>query len=114
MIVCLFWILTSISGLIIYPKNTVCTNNSTLEFGIDIASPPKNLNIRILINFYINQGIRIIFQSFFPSTFLKIIKRTPKFIPDSRVVVQTIFFSKQLFFYKSTLVVTTTQLNLFV
>ena len=49
----------------------------TLESGKDVAPPPKNVNIRILIHFYTNQGIAVIFS--------KNNKRTPTLIPDSRV-----------------------------
>ena len=49
----------------------------TLESGIDVAPTPENVNIRILIHFYTNQGIAVIFS--------KINKRTPTIIPDSRV-----------------------------
>ena len=60
---------------------------STLESGIDVAPginvvlPLKNFHIRILIHFFINQGIAVIFSFFFS----KINKRNPMFIPESRV-----------------------------
>ena len=41
-------------------------------------SPPPKI-------FHINQGIVVIFQFFFLQTFSKNNKRTPMFIPDSRV-----------------------------
>ena len=49
----------------------------TLDSGIDVppwinvASPPKNVNIRILIHFYIKQGIVVIFLLFFLQIFSK-------------------------------------------
>ena len=57
--------------------------SATLDSGIDVAPgitvapPPKNFHITILILFYINLGIAVI---------KKINKRTPLFIPESRVV----------------------------
>ena len=59
---------------------------STLDSGIDVptwinvAISPKKFNIRILINLYIKLGIAVNFHT-------KISKRTPMFIPESRVIV---------------------------
>ena len=58
----------------------------TLDSGISVAPvitvalPLKNLHIMILILFYTNLGIAIIFEK------SKINKRTPTFIPESRVL----------------------------
>ena len=53
--------------------------------GINVAPPLKKFHIIILIHFYINQGIAAIFKFFFLFFFPKINKRSPTFIPDSRV-----------------------------
>ena len=51
-------------------------------------SPPlKNFHIMILILFYTNLGIAIIFDFFCLRNFSKINKRNPTFIPESRVCV---------------------------
>ena len=66
-------------------------DNITLDSGIDVspwinvAPLLKYFNIRILIHFYIKQGIAVIFHFFSFIFFSKIIKRTPMFIPESRV-----------------------------
>ena len=52
--------------------------------GINVTSPHKHFNIRILIDSYINQGIAVNFI-FFLQNFSKMNNRTPTFIPDSRV-----------------------------
>ena len=53
--------------------------------GITVAPPLKNFHIMILILFYTNLGIAIIFELFCLQNFSKINKRTPTFIPESRV-----------------------------
>ena len=63
---------------------------TTLESGIDVApgievapsTPLKNFHIRILIHFYINQGIAVIFQYVFLNFFSPL---APTFILDFRV-----------------------------
>ena len=67
------------------------TNLVTLDSGINIppgitvAPPLRNFYITILILFYINLGIAVIFLFFCLQKFSKINKRTPMFIPESRV-----------------------------
>ena len=62
----------------------------TLDSGTDVAprinvAPLlKNFLIMILILFYINLGIAVIFDFMFS----KINKRTPTFIPESRVILK--------------------------
>ena len=53
--------------------------------GITVAPPLKIFYITILILFYINLGIAVIFNFFCPQTFSKINKRTPMFILESKV-----------------------------
>ena len=62
----------------------LCTLDSGINVapGITVAPPLKNFHIMILILFYINLGIAVIFDFFLSS---KINKRTPMFIPESRV-----------------------------
>ena len=69
------------------PKTSLTTLDSGIDVppGINVAPPLKNFHIIILIHFYIKQGIVVIFQFFFPNFFSKINKRTPMFIPESRV-----------------------------
>ena len=50
-----------------------------------VAPPLKIFHTMILILFYINLGIAVIFYLFFLKMFSKINKRTPMFIPESRV-----------------------------
>ena len=70
-------------------------NSFTLKSGIDappgmtVDPPLKNVHIRILIRFYINQDSAVIFLFLF---FSKIDKSTSTFTPDSRV--PHIFFWK--------------------
>ena len=71
--------------------NTTQISAYTLDSGINVApgitvAPPlKNFHITILILFYINLGIAVIFDFIFIQNFSKINKRTPKFILESRV-----------------------------
>ena len=65
---------------------------STLDSGINVApgitvDPPlKKFHIMILVLFYINLGIAIIFDFFCLQNFSKINKRTPTFIPESTLI----------------------------
>ena len=64
----------------------------TLDSGITVVPPPlKNFHITILLLFYINLGIAVIFFSFLQK-FSKINKRSPMFIQESRVVGFGIWF----------------------
>ena len=64
----------------------LCTQNCHLKTNSTHCAPPhKKFHIRILIHFYINQGIAVIFQFIFLQNFSKMNKRKPTFIPDSRV-----------------------------
>ena len=54
--------------------------------GIKVALPLKDFNMRILIHFYTNQDIAVMFLFFSLYSFSKINKRTPTLIPDSRVL----------------------------
>ena len=61
-------------------------HSHTLDSEINVAPPLKNFHITILTLFYINLGIAVIFDFIFSSIFFsKINKRTPTFIPESRV-----------------------------
>ena len=67
-------------------------SSTTLDSGIDVApginvAPPlKKFHTMILILFYINLGIAVIFICFFLQNFSKINKRSPTFIPESRAM----------------------------
>ena len=67
---CQIAFISNIAGTTDYSK--VWNRCSTLN---KHSPPPKNFNIRILIHFYINQGISVIFQLFFYYSFSKINKR---------------------------------------
>ena len=64
-----------------------CTLDSGINVphGITVAPPLKNFHITILILFYINLGIAVIFEKNHLQNFSKINKRTPMFILESRV-----------------------------
>ena len=72
---------------VFYQTIDVCTLDSEINVApeITIAPPLKNFYITILILFYTNLGIAIIFDFFCLQNFSKINKRTPTFIPESRV-----------------------------
>jgi hypothetical protein len=59
----------------------------TLDSGINVA--PGITILIILILFYINLGIAVIFKFFFLQNVSKINKRSPMFIPESRVIPQS-------------------------
>ena len=77
--------------------------------GITVAPPLKKFHIRILIHFYINQGIAAIFQKKKYLNFLKINKRSPTFIPESKVLVFVFYTS--IFSCKKTQVLNTKSNN---
>ena len=54
-------------------ENMLCTLDSGIDVapGITVAPPPKNFHIMILILFYTNLGIAIIFEFFLSSKFFK-------------------------------------------
>ena len=66
----------------------ICTLDSGINVPpeITVAPPLKNFYITILILFYINLGIAVIFKFFCLQKFSKINKHTPMFIPKSRVL----------------------------
>ena len=74
------------SYVLLCTETTLSTLDSGINVapGITVAPPLKIFHIMILILFYINLGIAVIFF-FFLQIFSKINKRSPMFILESRV-----------------------------